>query len=115
MVGLRRAEAELQTALPNPQGSGLFHSHSASQALNHFPLHYKKTFVFLHPHPLPLKKTVMGFNHLSERMCLRLGEVSTVMSSVQAHTNCHPRDAHSTPGVPNITHAKETQSRLTIH
>lgn len=49
MAGLRRAEAELQTALPNPQGSGLFHSHSASQALNHFPLHYKKTFVFLRP------------------------------------------------------------------
>lgn len=81
MVGLRRAEAELQTALPNPQGSGLFHSHSASQALNHFPLHYKKTFVFLHPHPLPLKKLSWALI-ISARGC--------VCVSVKSAPWCHP-------------------------
>lgn len=90
MARLRRAEAELQTALPNPQGSGLLHSYSASQALNHFPLHYKKTFVFLHLHPPP-SRTVAGFNHLTERMSAS-SEVSTVMSPLQHTHTCTRSD-----------------------
>lgn len=87
MAGLRRAEAELQTALPNPQGSGLFHSNSASQALNHFPLHYKKTFVFLHLHPTSFKNCRRLYNHLNERT-FASSEVSIVMSPKQ-HTHTH--------------------------
>lgn len=96
MVGLRQAETELQTDLPNPQGSGLFHSHSASQALNHFPLHYKKIFVFLHHHPVPSTsptthppplKNITGFNHVNERM-FASSDVSTMMSPIK-HTHTH--------------------------
>lgn len=78
-------ELRLQTCPPNPQGSGLFHSHWASQSLNHFALHYKKSLVFLHPHTQPPLKTIASFNHLDERM-FACSEVSTVMSPLQ-HTH----------------------------
>lgn len=83
-------ELRLQTCPPNPQGSGLFHSHWASQSLNHFALHYKKSLVFLHPRTQPPFKTIASFNHLDERM-FACSEVSTVMSPLQrTHTPTHP-------------------------
>lgn len=94
------------------KGSGLFHSHSASQALNHFPLHYKKTFVFPHLHPPPLK-TVAGFNHLNERMYASI-EVSTVMSPVQhSHHTYTVRPVMYIPPLvfPKYSHAEDTQSQ----
>ena len=124
MAGLRWAEAELQTALPKPQGSGLFHSCAASQTLNHFPHHYRKTFVFPHPHPPPLK-TVAGFNHLNERI-FASGEVSTVMSPIK-NTPTHPHTFTVRPMIyippldlPKYSHAKdiereEAQAHRHIH
>lgn len=93
-----------------------------AQALNHFPLHYKKTFVFLHHHPrphLPPLKTVAGFNHLNERM-FASGEVSAVMSlnSTHAHTHIHCQThVRSTSGLPKIhpwqKHTERKKLRLT--
>lgn len=105
MVELRQAKAELQNAKPTRVRSL---SLSSSQSdLNHLPLHYQKTFVFLHPYPPPLQ-TVRGFNHLFERM-FASSEVSTVMSPIQhTHTHIHYQTLiYSLPLVfPNISMPK---------